>query len=314
MTARNDNGIGPVLLTGGNGFVGSRIARRLAAAGRRVRAIVRAKGAATELSEPDVAPWVEEIEGDFTRPETAGKAAEGVGAVVHCAAAAGPDLETARRVNVEGTRAMVEAALGARVRRYVQISTISVYARIPADLLDEDAPLKKEGDPYGLTKADADRVVLAAMERGLPAVILRPGAILGLHRTSTWAVRMPERIRDGQIKLRGDGRETVPWVHVEDLADAVLLALGDDRAVGRIYNVADGAMTWRRYTDDVRGWFGAPPLEEIPVAEFGEYWTGRFDASRIRRELGYAPRRSYEEGMSEAAEHWVREGSRTPER
>jgi len=287
--------------------VGSRVARRLVRAGRRVRAIVRAKGAAPELADPALAGRIEEIEGDFTRPEIAEPAAAGASAVVHCAATGGPDMETARRVNVDGTRAMVAAAERARVRRYVQISTISVYARGKEGTLDEDAPLKEEGDPYGFTKAEADRVVLAAMERGLPAVILRPAAILGAHRTSTWAVTMPARIRDRQVKLRGDGREIIPWVHVEDLAEAVLLALDDDRAVGRVYNVADGDMTWRRYTDEVRGWFGTAPLEETPVADFGGYWMGRFDASRIRRELGYRPRGGWKEGMAEAAEHWARE-------
>jgi nucleoside-diphosphate-sugar epimerase len=218
-------------------------------------------------------------------------------------------------VNVDGTRGMVEAAERAGVRRYVQISTISVYARGPEGTLDEHAPLKQEGDPYGVTKAEADRVVLGAMARGLPAVILRPGAVLGAHRTSTWAVTMPARIRDGQVKLRGDGREIIPWVHVEDLAEAVLLALDDDRAVGHVYNVTDGETTWRKYTDAVRGWFGAAPLAETPVAEFGGYWMGRFDASKIRRELGYRPRHGYEEGMAEGAAHWARErASREPSR
>lgn len=302
MSDRNDSQAGPVLVTGGTGFVGSRVAQALIASGRRVRAIVRAPGA------PELAvPGIEEVVGDFTRPEIAGPAAEGAAAIVHCAATGGPDLETARRVNVDGTRAMVEAGLAAGVRRYVQISTMSVYARVPRDPLDEEAPLKDDGDPYGVTKADADRVVLAAMERGLPAVIFRPGAILGIHRTSTWAVKMPSMIRDGKVKLRGDGRESIPWVHVDDLVGAVLRALDDARAVGRVYNVADGAMTWRRYTDDVRGWFGTPPLEEIPVAEFDGYWMGRYQADRIRRELDYRPRRTYAEGMEEAAAHWARE-------
>jgi len=299
--ARHDTGTRAVLLTGANGFVGSRVARRLAAAGRPVRALVRRANTAP------ADPGIEEIEGDFTSLEAAHAAGQGVGAIVHCAATGGPDLEAARRVNTDGTRAMVEAALAAGASRYVQISTISVYARGPSEVLDEEAPLKTEGDPYGVTKAEADRVVLEAMQRGLPAVILRPGAVLGLHPTSTWAVRMPERIRAGEVKLRGDGRESIPWVHVEDLCDAVFLALEDERAVGRVYNVADGDMTWRQYTDEVRGWVGAPSLEETPVEEFGGYWMGRFDASRIRRELGYRPRRTFEEGMGEAAEHWARE-------
>lgn len=285
--------------------MGSRLGRRLAAAGRRVRAIVRSKDAAPELSDPRFAPSLEWIEGDFTDPEVARTAARGADAVVHCAATGSPDLDLARRVNVEGTTAMVEAALEAGVRRYVQISTISVYAHGPEGTLDEDAPLKRDEDPYGTTKAEADRLVLAAMERGLPAVILRPGAILGADRTSTWAVKVPARIRDGQMKLRGDGRETLPWVHVEDLVDAVLLALERDEAVGRVYNVADGDMTLRRYTDDVRGWFGTPALEETPPED--GYWVGRFDGSRIGRELGYRARRTYEQGMAEAAERWARE-------
>jgi len=294
-----------VLVTGGTGFVGSRLALRLIATGFRVRAIVRAKGTAPELQDPGI----EEIEGDFARPEVAGPAAKGADAVVHCAATSGPDLEPVRQVNVEGTRAMIGASLAAGVRRYVHISTISVYARVPEERLDEASPLKEEGEPYGWTKADADRIVFEGMRRGLPATILRPGAILGVHRTSTWGVKMPARIRDQQIKLRGDGREILPWVHVENLVDAVLLSLENDQGVGRAYNVADKDVSWRDYTDEVRGWFGTLPLESIPLSEFGDYWMGRFEASRIRSELAYEPRRSYAEGMAEAAEYWAREGA-----
>jgi nucleoside-diphosphate-sugar epimerase len=305
MTERGDIGRGPVLLTGATGFVGSRVARRLAESGRRVRAIVRAKGA-PELADPAVAPWIEEIEGDFTRPEVAAGAARGVDAVVHCAATGGPDLEIARRVNVAGTRAMVEAARAAGVRRYVHVSTLSVYARNSEEVIDESAPLKLEGDPYGVTKAEADRIVLDSMDRGLPAVIVRPGAILGFHRTSTWAVRVPAKIRDRQVKLRGDGREPIPWVHVDDLADAMVLALNGERAVRPVYNLTDGTVTWRDYTDEVRGWFGTPPLESIPEAEIGGYSMARFEAGRVRRELGYRPRRDYASGMAEAAAYWAR--------
>jgi nucleoside-diphosphate-sugar epimerase len=302
-----DRNTGPVVVTGANGFVGSRVSRRLSDNGRRVRALVRTPGF------PDLQrPGIEEIVGDFTNPEVARAATLGADAVVHCAAGIGPEVETARHVNVDGTRAMVEAALEERVRRYVQISTISVYAKSPAERVDEEASIKSEGDPYGLTKADADRVVLEAMMRGLPAVILRPGAILGVHPTSTWGVKAPARIRDRVMKLRGDGREPMPWVHVENLVDAVLLALDDDRAVGRVYNVADETHSWREFTDEIRAWFGTEPLDAIPeseVAAQGGYSVTRYDAARLRGELGYKPRRTYREGMDEAAGHWAREGA-----
>ena len=90
--------------------------------------------------------WDRRDRGRLHESETARAAAQGVGAVVHCAATAGPDLEAVRRVNTEGTRGIVEAALAAGVSRYVQISTISVYAR-PLESLDEEAPQDGGGTP-----------------------------------------------------------------------------------------------------------------------------------------------------------------------
>jgi len=290
------------LLTGGNGFVGSRLARRLVSLGWRVRAIVRKKGAAPDLRSPSV----EEIEGDFVSRYVASPAAAGCDAVIHCAAGAGPDLEPLRRLNVEGTRTMAEVALAARAKRYVHVSTVAVYDIAGAPLVTEDTPLKTQGDPYGLTKAEADRVVLGAMGAGLPGVILRPAAILGVHPTSTWAVKMPGIVRDRKMKLKDDGGDSWPFVHVENLVDAILLAIESDRAIGRAYNMVDEHRTWREYTDEIRGWFGTEPLETIPRAELAPnaYWTGKVDASRIRSELGYAPKKTYDEGMAEAAAYW----------
>jgi nucleoside-diphosphate-sugar epimerase len=291
-----------VLLTGGSGFVGSRVAKRLIALGHPIHAVVRRAGAAQELA----SPLTTLIEGDFVDPAVTRRAAEGCEIVVHCAATAGLDFEPVRRVNVEGTRSVIDAALAAGCRRFIQVSTISVYAAGDLPVIDEDSALKEQGEPYGVTKAEADRLVLDAVRRGLRATILRPGAILGVHPTSTWAVRVPERIRDRQVKLKIDGDDVLPYLHVENLVDAILLALGSDVAVGRVYNVVDGHTTWRRYTDGVRAWFGTPPLEVIPEVEIvpGSYWKGEFAARRIRAELGYLPRITYEEGMAEGAAYW----------
>ena len=293
-----------VLLTGGTGFVGGRVARRLARLGYPISAIVRRTGVSPDLA----APSVVEIAGDFVDPSVVGQAARGCTVAIHCAATAGPDLEAVRCVNLGGTRAVVDAALAAGCTRFLHISTVSVYAEGADLLVDEDSPLKVEGEPYGVTKAEGDCAVLDAMARGLRPTILRPGAILGAHPTSTWAVRMPGRVRDRIVKLEAGGADWLPWVHVENLVDAVLLVLESDKSPGRIYNMVDGHVTWRAYTDEVRSWFGTSPLEDIPAADLppGQPWMGKFEARRIREELSYLPRRTYEEGMAEAAEYWRR--------
>src|SRR6185503_16944575 len=160
MNANQPSATPLVLLTGGNGFVGSRVARRLVSLGWRVRAIVRKKGIASELR----SPLIEEVEGDLVSRYVVSPAAAGCDVVIHCAAGAGPDLEPVRRINVEGTRTMSEVALAARAKCYIHVSTIGVYDIAGAPLVTEDTPLKTQGDPYGLTKAEADRVVFDDVE------------------------------------------------------------------------------------------------------------------------------------------------------
>lgn len=292
-----------ILLTGANGFVGTRLAARLLDEGAKVRAMVRRAGSL----DPRVSGRAEELVGDFADPAAAQAAAAGADIVVHNAATGGSDEAVARQVNAEGTRTLLAAARAAGVPRWVQISTVSVYelAANP-DLVNEDAPLKTDGDPYGWTKAEGDRAVLAAIEDGLAATILRPTAILGAHATSTWAVRIPERIRDGKWPLLDDGANSWSWVHVDNLADALLHVLADDRSVGHAYNVVDGHAAWRDYVADVRRWFpGCPEPPRRARAELspGQYWTGKWDTSRLRG-LGWAPRRSYAEGMAEGEAWW----------
>lgn len=286
------------LVTGASGFIGSRIARRLRAEGWRVRAIVRAQDPFPDLT------GVEQVVGDLVDPAVARDVGKGMRAVIHSAATADPDRDTAMRVNVGGTASMAAAAFANGSDRYVQISTASVYRTDGLAVVDEESPLwGADADPYGATKAEADRVVLEHARRdGLRATILRLGAVLGVHPTSTWGVKVPNRIRtEPELALRPRAR-TMPWVHVEDVVDAVLLSLASDAAVGRVYNLMDEHRTWGDYVDRVRSWFAMGPQPEPEGAP--EPWTGRFEAARVRAELGYAPRRSYELGMEEAGEYW----------
>jgi nucleoside-diphosphate-sugar epimerase len=292
-----------ILVTGANGFVGSRISRRFAAAGAHVRALVRRPGEQEDLKGANI----QEIEGDFTIPTTAVKATQGAHIVIHCAASASQDLEEARHVNTHGTRTIMLAAQAAECERFIHISTVSVYDLGNRKTIDETCPLTKTGHPYGISKAEGDLIVFDGMAQGLSAVIFRPSAILGVHPTSTWAVKVPERIRDGKMPLKIDGEDTLPYVHVENIVDAILLALDSKKATGNAYNLVDGNTTWRAYTDDVRSWFNAPPLPITPAEEVeaGTYWKGEYLARKIQDDLGYVAKLTYEDGMAEARDYWT---------
>lgn len=280
-----------VLVTGANGFVGSNVCERLTHEGAEVRALVRRTGEAPALR----GRHIDEVEGSFTDPDDAARACDGVDALVHCAATVGSSLEQAREVNVEGTRTIVSAAAGAGVRRIVHLSTAAVYAEDKPATVTEEAPkTEDESSPYAISKAEAESAARdAAGDARL--VLLRPPAVLGAHPTSTWATKVPDRIRDGRWPLKRDGMGTFAWVHVSDLVSAVVRALEEEGARGP-YNVVGDHRTWRDYVERVRSWFPDAPR---PPRETGYVWVGEYATDRARRELGWAPLVTFYEAMDE---------------
>lgn len=295
-----------VLVTGANGFVGSRVAVRLAEAGAEVRALVRRPGESEFLKRPGII----EMEGSFMEPQVAMDAVTGIDVVVHAAGGLGKDLEEARALNRDGTHTMAAAALAAGVDRFIQISTGAVYAPTMDPVLTESHPLKTGGDTYGWTKAEADEEVFAFVERGLKATILRPTAILGFHPTSSWGFKAPKAVKEGRFRLRGDGLDSMGYIHIENLVDVIGLVEANPVSIGQAYTLADGHVTWKAFTDEIRGWFGAPELPVVPFAEIpaGAYWQGEFSNAKLRSELGYVPRLSYADGMAEAEAWWKAQG------
>jgi nucleoside-diphosphate-sugar epimerase len=288
------------LITGATGFVGRRTAQRLALEGMHVRGLVRRP---VEL--PDLEPYL----GDITDAATVAPAAVGAHVVVHCAAVLHrATREEAMRVNVEGTRIVLEAALQAGCERFIHLSTVSAHAVEGYDVVDEATPLRQAGDAYGESKALAEQAVWAAVAQGLQVTVLRPPAILGVAPTAYWSVRMAYRIATGDLALPGDGLATLPYVHVDNLIYAILLALRVDTAVGQAYNIIDGQTTWRAHTDYFRRWLGVGPLPSLPPEAVppGYRWRGWCSGEKATRELGYLPQVTYEEAMAEA-ERYLRE-------
>ncbi len=168
-----------VLLTGGTGIVGNAIARALVERGRRVRALVRSLDRGRAL----LPPVCELVQGDVMDRASIRRALDGCTVVYHAAGLPEQwlrDPSTFTRVNVDGTANVVEAALDARVEKLVYTSTIDVFAATPGREFDESIiATEPKGTHYERSKQEADRVVTAALGRGLPAVFLHPSAVYG---------------------------------------------------------------------------------------------------------------------------------------
>jgi 2-alkyl-3-oxoalkanoate reductase len=278
-----------VVVTGANGFVGSRICAALVDRGAIVRAVVRRPGTAPSLT------GVEERVGDFQDPDFATAVVRGADAVVTTVHPMRADLETQHRTAVEGTPVLARAARDAGVRRLVHISTAAVYDRSPGvGDVDESSPLvPDDANAYAVTKRDTD-AALGEVD-GLTRVILRPPAILGAGKSSIWNSLRPAEIRDDEKARRAVPGNSFAWVHVDDLATlAAELASGQvagstDPEKGPVegactaVNVAAGPATTRDYYETVTAALGVEPVWVDAPA-----WTGRILADRARR-WGWVP-------------------------
>lgn len=294
--------LSPVVVTGANGLVGSRVCAALVERGTTVRALVRRPGSAPALA------GVEEHVGAFHDPGVAQAVVAGAGAVVTTVHPMGSDRQTQHRLAVEGTPVLARAARDAGVARLVHVSTAAVYDRSPeAGDIDESAPLvADDAGAYPVTKRDTD-AALGEVE-GLTRVLVRPPAILGRGESSIWNSLNPANIRDDEQARHAVPDRTFAWVHVDDLA-----ALVADVASGRVasstepdegpveggctvVNVAAGPATVRDYHTTVTQALGVKP-----VWEDGPAWTGRILACRARG-WGWQPTVTLEQALAEVAE------------
>lgn len=221
-------------VTGGSGYVGRNLLRRLAAEGVRTRALARSDRAAAAVQ----AEGAEVVRGSLADREALREGAEGCDAVIHCAARVGEWGPRAEfdAVNVEGTRNVVWAAERAGVGRLVHVSTEAVLASGPPLVqVDENAPLpsKPAGD-YARTKGLAETIVRGA---SIPWVIVRPRFVWGGDDT-TLIPTFAEAVREGRFAWIGDGEHLTSTCHIDNLVHALWLAATHPDAQG-CYFVTD---------------------------------------------------------------------------
>lgn len=280
-----------VLVTGASGYLGRHVAERLVRDGAQVRGLVRRAEAPLPAG---VRTVLVDLEGD---PRALDSALSGADAVVHCAAHLGEgSRDRFRRVNVSGTHALLDAAGRTGARRFVHVSSIAVYgwAR-PGTVVGPEHgydPCPELRDDYAWSKIEADRWVETYRARDLvDAVTLRPGIIYGRGRD--FIARMFRGLGGGLRVIFGSPRMRVPLVHVTDVVEAVVQAIGRPGRLPRPVNVVGpDCPTQAEYLAirrERRGDRARPVYVPASVARF----AGRRRAHRLRfgvpsgRDLAY---------------------------
>lgn len=323
-----------ILITGGNGFVGRHLVSALQERGNQVRVLALPGEDASWLAQRGAAVYY----GDVRRPESLAPAVQGADAVLHLAAMMDVwrPVEDYRAVNVAGTENIGRAALAAGVRRFVHMSSSSVYGVGLGRPADESFPLAPFPDPYPVTKAEGDRVVQRMIaEEQLPAVIIRPDQIFGPGDHLHFG-KMADRLRSGRGIVVGSGGNAMPFVYVTDIVRGLLLALDHEQAVGQAYNITnDRPLSQQQLLSAIAHDMGAspprlhvpyralyaagylaerlaalapsrrrPPITRLGVAFFGT--DNRYAIGKARRELGYCPQVDLRDGIRLAA-RWYRQ-------
>lgn len=309
-----------VLVTGATGFIGSRITAELG----------RQQIAARTLSRHPLRGTAARV-GDLTRPETLAGLCDGIDTIVHCAGFAHAQANVrddfaARHeaVNHQGTRNLLEAAGRAGVRRFVLLSSVKALATPGDRRIDEEFPGEPDS-PYGRAKRAAEAAAFDAGNRyGMQVVALRLAMVYGAGDRGNLG-RMVEGVRAGWFPPLPDTGNHRSLVHIEDVTEAVLLAMSHPGAAGRCFIVAsEEAPSGAELYDAIRRMLGRsvpswrlpasvlrcvgaaadrvsrivrkplPVSTELVDRLLGSAW---YDPGRIAQELGWRARVPLERGL-----------------
>lgn len=303
-----------MLVTGAGGFVGGQLVRSLRKQGYSVRAMVRNPEQSPELR----ALGAEVVIADLGLPETLASVVDGVTGVFHVAALfrqAGLPESEFLKINADGTRHLLDAAVAAGVERFIYCSTVGVLGGIEDPPADETAPFAP-GDMYQRSKMEGEKLALEFFRSGkIGGCVIRPAMIYGPGDTRT--LKIFKMIAAGRFFYVGSGEAFVHFVDVRDLARAFILAMEHRERNAEVYIIGGArAVPLKDFARRICGRLGVkPPRLHLPVKPM--QWLGslcealctplrinpplyrrrvdfytknrHFDCSKAARELGFVP-------------------------
>ena len=321
-----------VLVTGGTGFTGKALVKRLLKEGHGVVALDYKEGLKTQ----ELRDLGAEVEiGSVADKEIVNRCMQGVDIVQHLAAAF-RELDVPEsyydEINIGGTRNVAEAAFKEGVKKFIYCSTCGVHGNIDKPPGGEDSPIQP-ADYYQKTKYQAEPVVNEYFAKGMKTCILRPAAIYGPGDPERFFMIF-KRVAKGVFPMFGSGKTYYHPLYVDNLVDAHMIAMEEGKGDGQAYLIADEEyLEIEELVKRVAKAMGVPvriphyPITPLVIAghvcekackPFGItppifprrvdwYRQNRaFDISKAKKELGYQPRIGIDEGLKNTAE-WYRE-------
>lgn len=321
-----------VAITGGTGFTGGALIKRLLADGYRVRALARTPSAIESLYN------LELIVGELGNREALAKLVQDVDTVFHIAAMyrSEGDYEEFLAVNYEGTRSLLEASREAGVRRFIYCSTIGVHGTVIKTPANENAPYNPR-DYYQETKLMAEKYCLGMHDQGIEVVVIRPCGIYGPGDTRM--LKMFRMIDKGMFFFVGRSQANFHPVYIDDLVQGFVLAMTVDRAAGEAFIIGGPRyLPLREYVATAANALGAKiPTFTIPYGMMSVFAAGcewlckplgiqpplhrrrltffkhnrAFSIDKAKRLLGYNPQTGLDEGFRRTVA-WYRENGLLP--
>ncbi len=322
------------LVTGGSGFIGSHLVKRLIQNGDYVRVLIRNTSNTKIFEGLDL-----DIEyGDITDKKCVFQIMKGIENVYHLAAAY-RETKLSNKIywmtNVDGTRNLLEASLKEDIEMFLHCSTVGVHGHITKPPANENASYNP-GDVYQKTKVEAEKLAKSYyVNEGLPIITIRPAGVYGPRELRF--LRLFKAINSGKFIMVGKGDIFYHMCHISDLIDGMVLASNNEKAIGETYILAGEKFTTLKqlieiiaealgvpppkksfpffkpvylisfFTELISKPFGIePPIHRRRIDIFRK--SRAFDITKAKNELGFAPKIDLETGIKLTAEWYKKNG------
>jgi nucleoside-diphosphate-sugar epimerase len=315
------------LLTGATGFIGTHLIKNLAERGRDIRCLIRKTSDTKHLKQLGVELFV----GDLTSRDSLKGAAKDVNIIFHLAGEVySSKCRDYYKINVDGTKNLVEECLSENIERFVYLSSIAAVGPMRDILLNEQS-ICRPVNPYGRSKFETERILIKSFDRyGFPITILRAPIVYGPSRRHNIITKILQMIYKGRFLIVGDGKKLRSLCYIDNLCQGLMIVEEFPNSIGEIYFVSDErpytfneifqtiALEMGHVPNEIHlpGWIGEVcGLASRSLSAMGFYSLSLYtiwnmvldmacDINKAKKQLNYKPKIDTKEGIQRTIRYY----------